>query len=327
MSSPTVVEMGDGWSVDRVEWVVAAAIGLPTGLFTAVTTHSTRSRWAGRASGPGVTPFGDEIGIPSGQGNLRGRRTRLPGVEVFDDLQAELDRLEAILDGLDDAAWAASSGAAGWTVADVVLHLAQTEEAVAATIAGAGCRPADGATAAVAGEPVEETMDRWVREERAAASAAVFPRWRAARRAALDALRRADPDRPLAWAAAPLRPRVLATTRLAEHWAHGLDVTVPLAIPFPDTARLRHVAWLAHRTLPYAFDLAGEAPHQVFCELAAPDGSTWRYGPPEAESVVAGPAGAFCLVGARRLEPEESGLATRGPYADLALRVLRNFAA
>ena len=47
----------------------------------------------------------------------------------------------------------------------------------------------------------------------------------------------------------PIRPATLATTRLAEHWAHGLDITVPLGISFPDTGRLRHVAWLAHRSL------------------------------------------------------------------------------
>jgi hypothetical protein len=36
-----------------------------------------------------------------------------------------------------------------------------------------------------------------------------------------------------------LKPATLATTRLAEHWAHGLDITRPLGIAFPDTARLR----------------------------------------------------------------------------------------
>jgi uncharacterized protein (TIGR03084 family) len=249
----------------------------------------------------------------------------VPGAEVFDDLKAELDRLEAILDGLDEAAWAVPSGAAGWTVADVVLHLAQTEEAVAASVSGAG--GGGGRPARPGVETVEQMMGRWVSEERGPPGAGIFRRWRAARRAALEALRRADPDRPLTWVEAPLKPTTLATTRLAEHWAHGLDVTVPLAIPFPDTARLRHVAWLAHRSLPYAFGLAGEPPHEVFCELAAPDGSTWRFGPPEAASVVAGPAGAFCRVGARRLAPEESGLSTRGPHAAAALQVLRNFAA
>jgi uncharacterized protein (TIGR03083 family) len=148
------------------------------------------------------------------------------------DIRGSGGRLEAILDGLDGAAWSTPSGAAGWTVADVVLHLAQTEEAVAEAAAGARDRWVRD------GQLLDGMMDRWVREERAAPEA-VFQRWRTARRAALDALRRADPDRPLAWAAAALTPKALATTRLAEHWAHGLDITGPLVIPFPDTLRLR----------------------------------------------------------------------------------------
>ena len=59
---------------------------------------------------------------------------------------------------------------------------------------------------------------------------------------------------------APLKPATLATTRLAEHWAHALDIVEPLGIPFPDTDRLRHIAWLGHGTLPYAFGLPASRP-------------------------------------------------------------------
>jgi hypothetical protein len=55
-------------------------------------------------------------------------------VDIFDDLVAEQDRLETILVALDAATWETESGAPGWTIADVVLHLAQTEEAVVATV-------------------------------------------------------------------------------------------------------------------------------------------------------------------------------------------------
>jgi uncharacterized protein (TIGR03084 family) len=251
---------------------------------------------------------------------------RLKGVvravlEIFDDLVAEQDRLEAILAGLTDDAWAAESGAAGWTVTDVVLHLAQTEEAVLTSLAGHDIHAKWGTEA----ETIDTAMDQWVQAERAA-PAVVLERWRTARRSAVTALRQADPQRPLQWAAAPLRPRTLATTRLAEHWAHGLDITGPLGLPFPDTDRLRHVAWLAHVSLPYAFKLAGQEPHEVYCELAAPDGATWRYGPPDAHSTITGSAGAFCRVGALRLPPDESGLVALGPHGPAALRVLRNYA-
>lgn len=244
---------------------------------------------------------------------------------IFDDLEAELDRLDQILGGLDQAGWKTPSAAAGWSVADVVLHLAQTEESVAQTIAAgpAGIPPIG---AAADGSSVDAAMDAWVRGERAEPDV-VYARWRAARTASVAALRRADPATPLTWVAAPLRPAVLATTRLTEHWAHGLDITEPLAIPFPDTDRLRHVAWLAHRTLPYAFATAGQDAPAVRCELTAPDGATvWEYGPSDASSLITGPAGAFCRVAARRLAPAEAGLTTYGTEAAHALGLLRTYA-
>jgi uncharacterized protein (TIGR03084 family) len=132
----------------------------------------------------------------------------------------------------------------------------------------------------------------------------------------------------LPWATTPLSPTTLATTRLAEHWAHALDIVGPLGIDFPDSDRLRHIAWLAHRSLPYGFAVAGQEPHDVYCELTAPDGTTvWSYGDVATTSRITGSAGAFCRVGAQRLAPEKSGLVTSGPYADAALRVLRNYAA
>jgi uncharacterized protein (TIGR03084 family) len=242
-------------------------------------------------------------------------------VDTIDDLEAEQERLEALLEPLTDEQWAAPSAAAGWSVADVVLHLAQTEEAVAASIANA-----DRADLWERGERLlDSAVDDAVRAERAS-GAEVFQRWRTARRQSVAALRSADPEQRVPWAATPLKPRVLATTRLAEHWAHGLDITGPLGLPFPDTDRLRHVAWLGHRTLPYAFAVAGSEPYDVQCELTGPGGDVWRLGPQSADSIIRGPAGEFCRVGARRLPPEQTSLVTKGPHAMDALRVLRNYA-
>ncbi|GAA2715400.1 maleylpyruvate isomerase family mycothiol-dependent enzyme [Actinoplanes palleronii] len=242
-------------------------------------------------------------------------------MEILDDLVAEQDQLDTVLAGLTPDDWARPSAAEGWTVADVVLHLAQTEEAVAASAGG----DPSGIDWHRFGETVDGAMDAMVRAERDA-PAEIFARWRAARRDAVRALRAADPGQPLRWVAASLRPRTLATTRLAEHWAHALDITGPLGIVYPDTARLRHVAWLGHSTLPYAFHLAGRPSVPIRCSLTAPDGSRWEFGDPAAESVIVGAAGAFCRVGAQRLSPAESGLQTRGPHAAEALRLLRNYA-
>jgi uncharacterized protein (TIGR03084 family) len=243
---------------------------------------------------------------------------------IFDDLAAEQERLEKILTGLDEARWGTGSGAEGWTIADVVLHLAQSEEAAAVTATHGTLR---GGLGAMAGDTMDERADSAVRNERAAA-AEIFARWQRARRAALAALRAADPDRSVEWMVGTLKPATLATTRLAEHWAHGLDIAGPLGVDLPDTDRLRHIAWLAHRTLPYALSVAGEPVVAVRCELTAPDGAeSWRFGPEDAETVVTGAAGEFCRVAARRADPAQTGLKAAGPHGATALRLVRTYAA
>jgi uncharacterized protein (TIGR03084 family) len=247
-------------------------------------------------------------------------------MDVIDDLAAEHQAIDRMLAGIDDDAWNAPSGADGWSIADVVLHLAQSEEAVVLSTQGTSL--ADALPDALVGATsMDDMMDRWVAAERAPGRE-VLERWRRAGSAAVAALRAADPESRLPWAAAPLKPVALATTRLAEHWAHALDIADGLGVPYPDTDRLRHIAWLAHRTLPYAFTVAGEEPHDVYCALTAPDGDTvWTFGNPDTASRIEGPAGAFCRVGAQRLSPDRSGLTTSDAHAEAALRVLRNYAA
>ena len=243
---------------------------------------------------------------------------------VFDDLAAEQDRLDGILSDLSPAQWLEESGAAGWSVADVVLHLAQSEEGVVASASGRDLRSA---FAPAASETVGDFADEMVRRDRAAPSV-VYDRWQRARRAAMAALLAADPQRALVWVAGTVKPATLATTRLAEHWAHGLDITEPLGVSFADTGRLRHIAWLAHRTLPYAMTMAGSPVVAVRCVLTAPSGTeNWAFGPEDASSSITGPAGEFCRVAAQRLKPDAAaGLTARGPHGAVALHVLRTYA-
>jgi uncharacterized protein (TIGR03084 family) len=240
--------------------------------------------------------------------------------DIFSDLAVEYERLDALLASLTPTQWNVESGAPGWTIADVVSHLAQTEAGVITTLT----QPSTDWTTRT--EHLDKGMDDQVRQA-AWSGPEAFQRWRYVAKRSVSALRDADPDQTVRWAAAPLRPRTLATTRLAEHWAHGLDITEPLGIPFPDTDRLRHIAWLGHATLPYAFGLHSESAQPIRVELVGPGGDTWTYGPSDAASRITGAAGAFCRVGAQRLSPAESALHTEGPHADTALRVLRNYAA
>ena len=243
--------------------------------------------------------------------------------DPLDALAAEEDRLEELLSGLDAGEWDHASACAGWSVRDVVLHLAQTEEAVVASLGGGAFAAPVSADVAT----IDDLMAAWVAAERDTKED-VLSRWSVARRSALDGLRSAPPDQAVQWAAAPLKPRTLATTRLSEHWIHALDVAEPLGRELPDTARLWHIARLAHRTIPYAYARAGrsDAP-SVYVELEPPGGGEpWTFGASDAACTIAGSASDFCRVAARRRPAAESSLEGRGPGADDVLSLLRTYA-
>lgn len=246
--------------------------------------------------------------------------------DVFDDLTAEFEQLDAMLASLTPEQWAHPSDAEGWSVSDVVLHLAQTNEVITepSIAEGTPFLSADGASPA---RTVDGVVADMVAAERGVPPSDLLARWRATAFAVPGALRAHPPGMRLSWVRTPLSPRTLATTRIAEHWAHAQDIAVPLGIAYPDTARLRHIAWLAHRTLPYAFSVAGLPDAPVHCDLTAPDGTHWTFGDPSTPSRITGPAADFCRVGARRLTPAQTALTAEGPHAADALRVVRNYAA
>jgi len=242
--------------------------------------------------------------------------------EIVEALGAQHAELDAALDPLDDADWARPSRCPGWTVADVVLHLAQTDELAASNARG------DTGGNDWAGGDVDSVVDAAVARERGAPPAEVLRRWRAAASAVRESLASADPRQPIPWVVGSLPARTLATTRLAECWVHTGDVLYALGTRQEPTDRLWHIARLAWRTLPYAFAKDGRKPAGGFgLKLRAPDGSTWEFGlDDDPATVVRGDALGFCLVAARRTTPERVDLSATGPDCDRVLDVVRTFA-
>jgi len=64
----------------------------------------------------------------------------------------------------------------------------------------------------------------------------------------------------------------------------------------------------------------------VHVRLDAPDGSSWTWGPPDAEHRVEGDAYDFCLVVTQRREANESGLRVSGEAARTWIAVAQAFA-
>lgn len=159
--------------------------------------------------------------------------------------------------------------------------------------------------------------------------AAELLRWfRTARRALLDGYASVDPAARLPWYGLDMGPASSVTARLMETWAHGQDIADTLGIERPATSRLRHVAHLGVRSLPYSYAVNGlprpGAPIRV--ELVAPDGGQWTWGPADAADQVRGTALDFCLVVTQRRHRTDTGLVITGQTAGQWMAIAQAFA-
>ena len=254
-----------------------------------------------------------------------------PMDDILTALAEQDDELDGLLAGLDEAGWARPSRCEGWTVADVVLHLAQTDEM---TVASAERRFTAAAAAfgnpagAPGGATVDDPAGLAVAAQRGRPGSEVYQRWRAASAAQAKALGACEAGTRLPWVAGELAAITLATTRLAELWIHTGDVAAGLGRDLTPGGRLRPIARLAWRTLPYAFTRAGRTlAGPVALALTAPDGATWEFTPDgPAATTVTGPALDFCLLAARRIPPSDTTLVATGADAEAVLELVRTFA-
>jgi uncharacterized protein (TIGR03084 family) len=243
------------------------------------------------------------------------------------DLAAEQAVLDALLDGIDEAAWNRPTPAEGWNLKDQIAHLAIFDELTTSVISGDG------------EARFRDLAERWYDRSNQAMLVApgaertgteVLTWWRAAKTAEVDGFRRVDASVRLPWGPNYMSAMSLCSARLMETWAHGLDCFAALGIAPLDTDRLRHICYLTYRAIPHAFRAANIAlPGDVKdlrVEVVSPSGKVWRYGSTTASQRIAGSATEFARVGVRRMtRAGASTLEVDGPFAEMALTVLKAY--
>lgn len=241
------------------------------------------------------------------------------------DLAAESDELDSLVAGLPIEQWARDTPAPGWTVAHQIAHLlwtdrvsltAVTDDAgFAAVLGDAAADPTgyvDAGADAVAATPPDQLLREW-RDTR--------------RRLHAELLKVAD-GRKLPWFGPPMSAASMATARLMETWAHGLDVADTIGVTRPATARLRSIAHLGVRTRDFAFTVHGLTPpaEPFRVEVRAPDGSTWSWGPEDATQRVTGSAEDFCMLVTQRRPRPALEVTADGDDAERWLSIAQAFA-
>ena len=244
---------------------------------------------------------------------------------VLADLVAEEDELDALVARLDEDAWDAETPAEGWAVRDQVSHLAffDGRACLALTDPDAFTTEVD----KVLADP-DALMDEHLAEGRALAPAELLEWWRAEREGLLAALSATDPATRVPWYGPPMSVASFATARLMETWAHGQDVADAIGVTRLPTHRLRHVAHIGVRAMPFSFTVRGlpipEDP--VYVELHGPGHEEWTWGSDDADNAVRGSALDFCLVVTQRRHRDDVHLAIVGPVAEEWMSIAQAFA-
>jgi uncharacterized protein (TIGR03084 family) len=250
--------------------------------------------------------------------------------ELLTALAAQHAELAELIEPCSSDDWERPTPCAGWDVGDVLLHLAQTDELAIARARGELASLADGLMGSRESQAVsvDDAAAAQVAADRAMGGDAIRRRWRDASQGMLAAFGAADPHERVTWVSNQLSVETLVATRLSECWIHTGDIASALDLRLEPTGRLRHIARLAWRTLPYAFERADLKMHgPVALDLTGPSGDRWRFDPDApALTTIRGSAVDFCEVAARRVEPAATDLVGTGPDSEAVLRVVRTYA-
>ena len=244
---------------------------------------------------------------------------------IVADLSAESDDLDTLVAPLTESQWGVATPAAGWSIAHQIGHLLWTDRLSLTAIVDK-----DGFTEALTlamRNPVG-FVDDGAAELAAAAPAELLSQWRSTRTRLHAALLDVPDGHKLPWFGPPMSAASMATARLMETWAHGLDVADALGVRRRATARLRSIAHLGVRTRDFAFSVHNlAAPVEPFyVELHAPDGGVWAWGPVNAEQRVTGSAEDFCYLVTQRRALSDLDVSAHGRDAQRWLEIAQAFA-
>ncbi|OBG28707.1 TIGR03084 family metal-binding protein [Mycobacterium sp. 852002-51057_SCH5723018] len=241
------------------------------------------------------------------------------------DLSAESDDLDALVAPLPANRWAEPTPAPGWSIAHQIGHLLWTDRVALTAVADEA-----GFAEALKAAQADPTgfVDAGAEELAALAPAELLAEWRGTRGRLHEALLAVPDGRKLPWFGPPMSAASMATARLMETWAHGLDVADALAVERPATERLRSIAHIGVRTRDYAFIVNNLAPpsEPFRVELRAPGGDTWSWGPSDAAQRVTGSAEDFCFLVTQRRPLSSLDIVAQGPDAERWLGIAQAFA-
>jgi len=241
------------------------------------------------------------------------------------DLAAESAVTRALVAGLDEAGWHTPTPAAGWDIADQISHLAYFDEVTVQSALDPERFKDELAEAEASGGINPDTIAARFRDRSGAQLLAWFD---TARTEFLNTFKSLDPRARLPWFGPAMSAASSLTARIMETCAHTQDIADALGVTREPTDRLRHVAHIGigARAFSYAVHRTAMPAAEIRIELTGPDGTSWTWGPADAENRVTGPALDFCLLVTQRRHRDDLALVIEGPAAIEWMSIAQAFA-
>ena len=145
--------------------------------------------------------------------------------------------------------------------------------------------------------------------------------WRISRAAVIETLAKSSPGKKITWWKNEIDCKTFAVTKLAETWAHSLDVYESMNKEYEDTTRVEHVALYGWLNAEQATKLNKDKFQDIRVELIGPEYKAWQFGDENSENSIKGSAGDWCrFVTGRMPKTYSPTLTSEGEFATKFLK-------
>ncbi len=237
--------------------------------------------------------------------------------EILSNLVAEQQLLDQYLQSIPVRNWNTKTKFKNWTITDHVSYLAGLEDLAFNAIKKKGSD-----FSIYKGSKGLEKFENDCKDKgKNMRPQDVIEWWRLSRARVVETLADATGGRKLKWWKEEIDYLTFASTKLAETWAHGLDIYACMNKDYEDTIRIEHIAlygWLNAESTSKQNKIKFK---DLRLELIGPEYRAWQFGNENSENIIKGNASDWCRIVTGRTESNsKSNLNTEGDFAKKFLK-------